>query len=131
MRDITANLLNNVVHNVAVEPHLQPVTGEQFHYRTANVGEQARLESLDVAASGIWGGQFEHTFIDVRVFNPYASSNRTTSLASLYACQEREKRRSYAQRIREIDHLSLLFLRPLEEWANMQLRCKNVLHPYC
>ena len=50
VRDITANLLNKVAHNVAVEPHLQPVTGEQFHYRTTNVGEQARL---DVAASGI------------------------------------------------------------------------------
>ena len=44
VRDITANLLNKVPHNVAVEPHLQPVTGEQFHYRTANVGEQARLD---------------------------------------------------------------------------------------
>ena len=49
--DITANLLNKVAHNVAVEPHLQPVTSEQFHYRTTNVGEQARL---DVAVSGIW-----------------------------------------------------------------------------
>ena len=88
MRDTTPNLLNKVAHNVAVEPHLQPVTGEQFHYRNTNVGEHARL---DVAASGIWGGRFEHTFIDVRVFNPYPSSNHTTSLASSYARQEREK----------------------------------------
>ena len=44
-----------------------------------------------IAASGIWGGRFERTFIDVRVFNPYTSSNRTISLASSYARQEREK----------------------------------------
>ena len=80
------------------------VTGEQFHYLTTNVGEQALL---DLAASGIWGGQFEHTFIDVRVFNPYASSNHTTSLASSYARQEREKR-SYEQWIREIEHAAFI-----------------------
>ena len=53
VRDITADLLNKVAHNVAVEP---------FHYRTANVGEQARL---DVAASGIWGGRFERTLLTI------------------------------------------------------------------
>ena len=105
VRDTTAKLLNKVSHNVAVEPHLQPVTGEQFHYRTTNVGEQAHL---DVAASGIWGDQFECTFIDVRVFNPYASSNCTTSLASSYTRQEREKKRRYEQQIREIEHASFV-----------------------
>ena len=129
VRDITTNLLNKVAHNVAVEPHLQPVTGEQIHYRTANAGEQARMAS---GIWGIWGGRFERTFIDVRLFNPYASSNRTTSLATSYARQERKKGvMSNGFGRLKMHHLSLLFLRPLEEWANMQLRCTNVLHPYC
>eukprot|EP00117_Sycon_ciliatum_P022927 scpid97720/ scgid19636/ len=91
VRDITATLLKKVAYNVAVEPHLQPVTGEQFRLRSANVQEQARL---DVAASGLWGGRFERTFIDVRVFNRCASSNRPTSLASTYTREEKEKHRA-------------------------------------
>ena len=27
---------------------------------------------LDIAINGFWGGHFERTFVDVRVFNPYA-----------------------------------------------------------
>lgn len=38
---------------------------------------QARL---DVGASGVGGERFDHTFIDVRVFNPFAASNRSTFL---------------------------------------------------
>ena len=35
IRNITADLLNEVCHSVGIEPSLQPVTGEQFEYRTA------------------------------------------------------------------------------------------------
>ena len=31
IRDLTAHLLTEVCHNVAVEPHLQPLTGETLH----------------------------------------------------------------------------------------------------
>eukprot|EP00117_Sycon_ciliatum_P029467 scpid89020/ scgid2082/ len=75
VRDILASSLKGVAHNVAVEPHLQPLTGEQFQLRSASTEDQARL---DVVASGVWGGRFERTFIDVRVFNTDASSNRTS-----------------------------------------------------
>ena len=37
LRDITAELLTEVCHSVGVEPILQPLTGEQFSYRSANV----------------------------------------------------------------------------------------------
>ena len=63
--------------------------------------DQARL---DVAASGISGGQFQRTFIDVRVFNPYASSNRSKPLAACYAKHEKEKKRTYEQRIQHAGH---------------------------
>ena len=31
---------------------------------------------LDIAVYGFWGGRFEKAFLDVRVFNPSAQSNR-------------------------------------------------------
>ena len=105
VRDITARALRQVAHNVTVEPHLQPVTGEAFRHRTAVTEEQARL---DVAASGVWGGRFERIFIDVRVFNPFASSNRATSLAASYRRHEQEKRRKYEERVREVEHASFV-----------------------
>ena len=75
VRDITATLLSEVCSNVEIEPHLQPVTGEHFPRRTANCDQNARL---DVVANGVWGGRFERTFFDVRIFNPYAKSNTHT-----------------------------------------------------
>ena len=79
VRDTTAKLLKRVANNVSIEPHLLPLTGEALRYRSAITEDQARL---DVAASGVWGGRFERPFIDVRVFNPFASSNRSASLAA-------------------------------------------------
>ena len=40
----------------------------------------------------------------MRVFNPSAQSNQQASLSSTYRCHEMEKRRSYEQRIREVEH---------------------------
>ena len=85
------------------------MTGEQFRFRTAISEDQARL---DVAANGIWGGRFERTFIDVRVFNPHAPSNCTTSLASNYARHEKEKRRCYEQRIWDVEGESFVTVYP-------------------
>ena len=59
---------------------------------------------IDVAASGFWGGRFERAFFDVRIFNPHASSNRTSLIASSYRRHEQEKRRVYERRVREIEH---------------------------
>ena len=62
--DITATLLSEVCHGVAVEPHLQQLSGEEMEHRTANCEDHARL---DVAVYGFWGGRFEKAFFDVRV----------------------------------------------------------------
>ena len=48
---------------------------QQLTYMTANVEDGARL---DIAANGFWGGRYERTFIDVRIFNPHAPSNRNS-----------------------------------------------------
>ena len=71
--------------------------------RTAITTDGARL---DIAANGFWGGRYERTFLDVRVFNPYAPSNRQTTIDKCFRKHEMEKKRAYEQRVREIEHAS-------------------------
>ena len=92
VRDITATLLTEVCHGVTTEPHLQPLSGESLSHRSAITEDGARL---DVAMYGFWGGRFEKAFVDVRVFNPSAQSNRHGPLSSVYRKHEQEKRRHY------------------------------------
>ena len=56
--DLTAGLLTEVCHEVEVEPHLQPVTGEKFILTSSNTEDGARL---DISANGFWGGRCEKT----------------------------------------------------------------------
>ena len=96
LRDITAELLTEVCHSVGVEPILQPLTGERFSYRSANVEDGARL---DVVAEGFWDHR-QKTFFDVKVFNPLAPTySNSTSLSQCYRRAELEKRRMYEERI--------------------------------
>ncbi len=59
-------MLTEVCNNVCTEPELQPMTGEVLRGASANVQPGVRL---DIAANGVWGGTFERTYFDVRVFN--------------------------------------------------------------
>ena len=74
--------------------------------RTAITTDGARL---DIAANGFWGGRYERTFLDVRVFNPYAPSNRQTTIDKCFWKHEMEKKRAY-ERVREIEHASFTHL---------------------
>ena len=56
--------------------------------------------------NGFWGGRYQRSYFDVQVFNPYAVSNRQTSLAACYRKQEAIKKRAYEQRVREVEHSS-------------------------
>ena len=103
IRDVTASLLSEVCHDVAVESHLQPLEGKTFSYATANSQDGARL---DIVASGFWGKRFERNFYDVRVFNPHAPSNQHPQMESTYRRHETLKRRTYEQRVREVEHAS-------------------------
>ena len=102
IRDLTATLLTEVCSSVTIEPDLQVLTTEEFSNRTANTSESARL---DIAANGFWEGRFEKTFLDVRVFNPFIPSNRN---ATIDRCYEMDKKCVYEQRIREVEHASLV-----------------------
>ena len=99
IRDITASLLTEVCSEVCVEPELQPVTSDQLNGASANSQDGARL---DVSANGVWGGRFQKTYFDVRVFNPLAPSNRNHTLAAVYRKHELEKKRAYQQLIQEV-----------------------------
>ena len=103
VRDITASLLTEVCSEVCVEPDLQPVTSDQLNGASANRQDGARL---DVSANGVWGGRFQKTYFDVRVFNPLAPSNKNQAPASVYRKHELEKKRAYQQRIQEVEHSS-------------------------
>ena len=101
IRDLTTRLLTEVCPNVAIEPDLQPLTGEMLSHRTSNCEEGA---CLDVSAHGFWGDRHDRAFFDVRMFNPLASSNCRSSLNATYRRHETTKKRSYEQRVREIEH---------------------------
>ena len=51
IRNLTASMLSEVCHNVAIEPHLQPLNGEGFHHKSANTDENLRL---DIRARVFW-----------------------------------------------------------------------------
>ena len=100
IRNLTAHLMSEVCHNVGIEPELQPLTGERFHFRSANVEDGARL---DVRAESFWGPDRQSAFFDVRVFNLLAPTYQNLSLASSYRRNE-QKRRAYDQRVCEVEH---------------------------
>ena len=88
VRDLTADLLTEVCHDVEIEPQLQELTGEHFSLRTANTEDGARL---DVKARGFWENRLQCAFFDVRVFYPNAQSNQSSSLSSAYRKHEMER----------------------------------------
>ena len=128
VRDITANLLVEYYHNVAVESDLQTLSGEQFQDRTANSEDGARL---DVRAQGFWEAKHQGAFFDIRVFNPYATSNCKSTMESVYGRHEREKRRCYEWRILEVEHGSFtpLVFSAAGGWAQQQQSHTRDYHP--
>ena len=100
IRDLTAKMLTEVCKDVAVEPTLIPLTGENTKYKSALIGNEARL---DVRVRGFWiYGQ--QAFLDVRVFDPNASRYVNVSLPQCYRGNESEKKRHYSERILQVDH---------------------------
>ena len=70
-----------------------PVTNESLSYASANSTNGTRL---DIAANGLWGGRFVRSYMDVRVFNPLAPSNKN-SITACYKKHENEKKCAYEQ----------------------------------
>ena len=81
IRDITAEWLDRVRHDVVIEPPLQPLTGENVIPATTNRQDDARA---DIHARGFWGRR-QSAFFDVRVFHPNAVTTTPVSLLCIDA----------------------------------------------
>ena len=57
---------------------------------------------MDIAFNGFWGGRFERTLTDVRIFNPHAPSN-SGSISNSYRNHEKEKEGAYEQRLLDVE----------------------------
>ena len=83
-----------------VEPLLQDLDGEVLSGASAIRSDGARV---DIAVDDFCGDR-QRAFLDVRVFNPFAPSNRQSSLAAAYKSHEKEKKRAYRERIGVVEH---------------------------
>ena len=100
VRNVFAKLLNKAgCKSVEVEQQLLPVEGELDNIKGVEKGDESRM---DVTAVGFWGA-LQRAFFDVRVFDPFAPSYAKKSITTLFKENEREKKKKYGLRIREIE----------------------------
>ena len=64
---------------------------------------------LDISANGFWRGNTERAMFDVSIFNAFAPSNRLTKLSATYKKHEKEKKRAYGQRVRDVHGVCFFF----------------------
>ena len=100
LRDFTANQSSEVCHDVRLEPRLKTLTGEIYYYSTSNTTVDARV---DVSAQR-FSVRGQLTFLNIRVFNPTAKCYNAKHLKSIFATHDKEKKRSYNQRIIETEN---------------------------
>jgi hypothetical protein len=86
IRDLFANVMSDVCHDTAIEPLLQHV--DRQLPSGANIQDGARL---DISASSVWGGRFERTYFDLRVFNPHLPVKLRFNRNSLPKARNREE----------------------------------------
>ena len=126
IRDFTADCLREVCQDVEVEPQPQPLTTESLALRSARVADGDRP---DILAKGLWTNAWHDTFVDVRVFHPDCPSYLSTAVPALYNRFEREKKRKYSQRVREVELGSfthIVFSTTGGMGAEAQIFCKRL-----
>jgi len=97
IRDLEAELLEKVCHDVEIEPFLQPITGKELN-RGANKASDARL---DVHCRGFWE-RHRAAFFDIRLCHPNADSYKEVTPKQIYQLHENEKKRKYGSRVTEV-----------------------------
>ena len=102
IRDVFANLMDDVCHDVQIEPRIQSLDGELFSSNFTNTDDDARM---NIKANGLWGSRVNRNFFEVKIFNPYAKSCPKT-IKDAYKYHESIKRNKYEERIRETEHSS-------------------------
>ena len=95
--------MKEVCHDVQIEPPLQPLVGVENLSTSSMKSDEARL---DVSARGFWmTGQ--KAFFDLWVFNPLAKRYVSYEPQRCYILNKNEKKRSYNNRVMEVEHGSL------------------------
>ena len=102
LRDTEAIILREVCKDVQIEPVLLPTAAELRN--GSNLAERARL---DISARGVFG-QNERTFFDVRITHTNAEYNKNKTLEQIYKHHEQEKKRTYNDRILQIEKSSFV-----------------------
>ena len=113
-------MLNKVCVDVQAEPHLIPVTNEQFRLRSANTSDEARL---DIKAKGFWR-QGETAFFDIRVTHVNSKSSQNLKTSEIFHKHEQAKKREYMERVLEIEHVRLR-LWYLEQMEELEMNVRN------
>ena len=78
IRNLTATLLSKVCHDVQTEYQLQLICGDVLHHRSVVVKNNA---TVDIRAAEFWQCSHHKTSFDVRVFNSFAATNCSSTLA--------------------------------------------------
>ena len=73
-------------HDIQVEPHLQPITVEQFPLTSSNVEDGMYL---DISVNGFWGGM---KLQDAKLFKLYVPGNRSVISTGIYRQHENMKK---------------------------------------
>ena len=98
IRDLEGELMREVCTDVKIEPPLLPLANDQLVH--GNLAENARL---DVSGIGIWG-PMQKTFLDIRVMHPNSPTYVNKDIiAQVYKTHEREKKRTYNERIIQVE----------------------------
>ena len=92
LRDLNAELQQEVCKDVVIEPTLLPVENEEV---SGTNGERA---CPDISSRGLWS-TFERTFYDVRVTHPNCPSYLSYTMPALYKKHEDQKIKKYNSRI--------------------------------
>ena len=98
LRDLFAEILEEVCSDVQIEPPLLPLTGEKLPHGS-NTTPGARL---DFSARNLWS-PLAKAFIDVRIFNPQAKTNWDRSIPQMYTSHENEKKTEYLPRVLQVE----------------------------
>ena len=103
VRDLEAELMGEVCHNVQTEPELLPIDENHYLNRsTTATGERSRP---DVSGVGVHGA-YDKTFLDIIITHPNCPSNVNKPTDQIYRTKEREKKYKYNERILQIEKAS-------------------------
>ena len=95
LRDLIAEILEEVCSDVEVEPPLLPLTEEKLP-KGSITSPGARL---DVSARNLWS-PLAKAFIEVRVVNP---ETKAKSIPQMYKSHEEEKKQGYLSRVLQVE----------------------------